>query len=205
MRFPSPFSRWLHHLRSLAACLGLLLIAVTVLPLLHYWTTALSAPWGDENGDVLITLGGDIVAPDMIGMGSYWRSCYTVRAWRTGHYRRIILSGKDIAPLMKECITSQGVPPQVVWVENASTSTRENALYVAELLRGDASRKVLLTSDYHMGRALGAFRKAGLEASPLPIPDAHKRLGDWTQRWGIFWMLLQETVKVAYYKTHGWA
>ena len=197
--------RWLHRLQFLAACLGLLLIAVTVLPLLRYWTAALSTPWGDENGDVLIVLGGDIVKPDMIGMTSYWRCCYTVLAWRTGRYRRIIVTGKDIAPLMKDCITSQGVPPQVILVENASTSTHENALYVAEMLRGDASRKVLLTSDYHMGRAMSAFRKAGIEASPLPAPDAGKRLCDWTQRWGIFWMLFRETVKVAYYKAHGWA
>ena len=188
----------------MAACVGVWLIAVTVLPVLHYWTTALSTPWGEEGGDVLIVLGGDIVAPDMMGVTSYWRSCYAVRAWRSGRYQRIILSGKDIAPLMKDCLTAQGVPEQVIRVENGSVSTRENALDVAALLREDPGRKVLLTSDYHMGRALSAFRKAGIEASPLPIPDAHKRLGDWTQRWGIFWMLFQETVKVAYYKAHGW-
>jgi len=197
-------SRLLHFLWLLTGYLGLLLIAVTTLPLLQYWTAALSTPWGDENGDVLIVLGGDIVAPGMIGMSSYWRSFYTVRAWRTGHYHSIILTGKDIASLMRDCITSQGVPPQVVLLENASQSTRENALYVTALLRGDARRKVLLTSDFHMRRALSAFRKAGIEASPLPIPDAHKRLGDWTQRWGIFWMLLEETAKVVYYKAHGW-
>jgi uncharacterized SAM-binding protein YcdF (DUF218 family) len=198
-------TRWRHRLQVLAASLGVWLGVVTVFPVLHYWTMALSTPWGEENGDVLIVLGGDIVAPDMIGMSSFWRSSYTVRAWRTGRYHQIILSGKDIAPLMRDCIVSQGVPSQIVLVENVSTSTHENALYVAGLLKGNASRKVLLTSDYHMGRALSAFRKAGIDASPLPIPDAYKRLGDWTQRWGIFWMLLQETVKVTYYKAQGWA
>jgi uncharacterized SAM-binding protein YcdF (DUF218 family) len=204
MRLAAPISRLLRYLRFVATCAGMLLIAVTVAPLLHYWTTALSAPWGDENGDVLIVLGGDMVEPNMIGLTSYWRSYYAIRAWRTGRYSRIVVTGKNIAPLMKDCITSQGVPPQSVLVENAATSTRENALYVAALLHGDASRKVLLTSDFHMGRALRTFRKAGVEVSPLPIPDAHKRLNDWTQRWGIFWMLLQETAKVAYYQAHGW-
>lgn len=197
-------SRLLHFLWLVAASVGLLLIAITTVPLLHWWTAALSAPWGDENGDILIVLSGDAIAPDMIGISSYWRSCYTVRAWRTGHYRSIVLTGKDIAPLMKDCITSQGVPAQVIQLENAAQSTHENALYVAALLRGNTSRKVLLTSDFHMGRALGAFRKTGLEVSALPIPDAHKRLGDWTQRWSIFWLLAEETVKVVYYKAHGW-
>jgi uncharacterized SAM-binding protein YcdF (DUF218 family) len=205
MRFAGPLSRWLRRLQFLASCLGLLLIAITLaVPVLHYWTTALSVPWGDENGDVLIVLGGDIVAPDMIGQTSYWRSFYGVREWRTGRYHRIVVTGKDIAPLMKDFMTSQGVPPQVVLVENTATSTRENALDVAALLREDTSRKVLLTSDFHMRRALGAFRKAGVDAAPLAIPDAHKRLNDWTQRWSIFWLLLQETAKAVYYKAHGW-
>jgi uncharacterized SAM-binding protein YcdF (DUF218 family) len=141
----------------------------------------------------------------MIGMTSFWRGVYAVREWRTGHYTRIVVTGKNIAPLMKDFIVGQGVPAQFVQVETAAESTRENALCVAELLRGDASSRVLLTSDFHMRRALGAFRKAGIEASPLPIPDAHKRLSDWTERWGIFCKLVPETVKLGYYKARGWA
>jgi uncharacterized SAM-binding protein YcdF (DUF218 family) len=194
----------LHYLRVFAAGIGLLWMTVTVFPFLHWWTNALSGSWGNERGDVLIVLGGDFVEPNMIGLTSYWRSYYAVRVWRTGHYRRIIVTGKTVAPLMKECITSQGVPPQIVVVENASTSTRENALYVGTLLRGDTEHAVLLTSDFHMGRALRVFRKAGIQTDPLPIPDAHKRLGDWKQRWDIFLLLFQETAKVAYYKLHGW-
>jgi uncharacterized SAM-binding protein YcdF (DUF218 family) len=192
-------------LQLLAAGPGVLLIAATIGLPLHYWTAALSTPWREGNSGVLIVLGGDIVAPDMIGLTSYWRSLYAVREWRTGRYGRIVVAGKDIAPLMKDFIVGQGVPALSVQVENASVSTHENALYVAELLRDDANPKVLLTSDFHMGRALSAFRKAGIEASPLPIPDAHKRLSDWTQRWGIFCMLTEETVKLAYYRARGWS
>jgi hypothetical protein len=55
-----------------------------------------------------------------------------------------------------------------------------------------------------MGRAVGVFRKAGVTASPLPYPDANKRLNDFTQRWGIFLQLIGETAKAAYYRIHGW-
>jgi uncharacterized SAM-binding protein YcdF (DUF218 family) len=203
MRLPSD-ARWLNRLQFAAACLGLLLIAATAGYPLHEWTAALSTPWISGNGGVLIVLGGDIVAPDMIGMTSFWRSVYAVREWRTGRYSRILITGKDIAPLMRDFIVGQGVPAQFVQVEGAAASTRENALNVARLLREDVNPKVLLTSDFHMRRALGAFRKAGIEASPVPIPDAHKRLSDWTQRWGIFCILLDETAKLAYYKVHDW-
>jgi uncharacterized SAM-binding protein YcdF (DUF218 family) len=192
------------RLRSLAACLGLLFAVITATPLLDYWTAALSTPLNENDGGVLIVLGGDIVSPEMIGLSSYWRSCYAVLEWRTGSYDRILVSGRAIAPLMRDFIVGQGVPSQFVQVENTSLSTRQNALYVAAILRGDPGRKVLLTSDYHMGRAQAVFRKAGIETTPLPIPDAHKRLANWAERWSIFVILLQETVKVAYYKSLGW-
>jgi uncharacterized SAM-binding protein YcdF (DUF218 family) len=204
MRFPS-FTRLLNRLWFLTACPGLLLIVATLGFPLHYWTAALSTPWRTDNSGTLIVLGGDIVAPDMIGITSFWRSVYAIREWRTGRYGRIVVSGKDIAPLMKDFIAGQGVPPQAVQVEGDATSTRENAVYVADLLREDVHPKVLLTSDFHMRRALGAFHKAGIEARPLPIPDAHKRLSDWTQRWNIFCILVQETAKMGYYKARGWA
>lgn len=202
---PTPAARWFDRLQFVIFCLGLLLIAATVSFPLHFWTTELSTPWGEGNGGVLIVLAGDAVAPDMFGATSYWRSVYAVREWRTGRYGRIIVTGKGTAPLMRDFIAGQGVPREFIQVEDAATSTHENALYVAQLLRGDVNPKVLLTSDFHMRRALGAFLKAGVAVKPLAIPDAHKRLGDWTQRWGVFCTLLEETGKLVYYKAHGWA
>lgn len=200
-----PVTRIFKLLRGLVCFCGLMLIAATLGFPLEYWANGLSVPWRTENSGTLIVLSGDIVAPDMIGMTSWWRSVYAVREWRTGRYSRIVVTGKNIAPLMKDLMVEEGVPEQSVQVENAATSTRENALYVAGLLGRNAYPNVLLTSDIHMKRALGAFHKAGIEAIPLPIPDVRKRMSDWTQRWGIFCMLVQETVKLAYYKVRGWA
>jgi uncharacterized SAM-binding protein YcdF (DUF218 family) len=92
----------------------------------------------------------------------------------------------------------------IITVEDAAISTHENALFVARILAGGDGPYVLLTSDYHMGRALSAFRKAGLAASPLPFPDANKRLNDISQRWNVFLVLAEETTKVAYYRIRGW-
>src|SRR5208282_3464555 len=97
-----PAARWFDRLQFLIFCLGLLLIAATVSLPLHYWTNALSTPWGEGNGGVLIVLAGDAVAPDMFGPTSYWRSVYAVREWRTGRYGRIVVTGKGTAPLMRD-------------------------------------------------------------------------------------------------------
>ena len=89
-------------------------------------------------------------------------------------------------------------------IENAATSTRENALYVKLLLAKSQGRKVLLTSDYHMYRAQKAFAKAGLATLPHPFPDAIKRSASRAERWPIFFDLSSEVAKSAYYYLCNW-
>jgi len=187
-----------------AAVLGLLVLFVTLTPVLRYWVAALSTVWGTGRGNTLIVLGQDLTAPDMLGIGSYWRSFYAVLVWRENHFRRIVVTGKNAAPLMRDLMVNQGVPAAIITVENAAISTHDNALFVGRILAGGDGPYVLLTSDYHMGRALRTFRKAGLAASPLPFPDANKRLNDISQRWNVFLELAEETTKVSYYRMRGW-
>lgn len=191
-------------IRNILALLGLLVVLVTTTPVLRYWTTALSSKWGNDAGDTLVVLGGSSISDDMLGASSYWRAFYGVLLARQNHYRQIIVSGKGVAPLMRELMVNQGVRRDLIVVENASESTRENALYCAKLLRGNAGRIVLLTSDFHAGRAQRAFGRVGVTVSALPYPDVGKRMWDWRERWSLFVVLAEETVKVAYYHWEGW-
>src|SRR5438128_2081340 len=144
MSLPGPLGaigRWLYRF---AALLGLLHILITVTPVLRWWTSALSSPWGADDGDTLIVLGSDRTAPGVPGISSYWRSFYAVLVWRAGHFHRIIVSGSDVAESMRDFIAGQGVPRDAIIVENQANSTRENALYVARMLQGIAGHNVLL-------------------------------------------------------------
>src|SRR5947208_4542662 len=143
-----------------AAILGFVLILITVTPALGWWTSALCSPWGANDGDTLIVLGSDQTAPGVPGVTSYWRSYYAVVVWRGGHFRRLIVSGKDVAESMRDFMAAEGVPRDAITVEKAANSTRENALFVARMIKGDTGPNVLLTSDYHSLRALKAFRTA---------------------------------------------
>ncbi len=89
-------------------------------------------------------------------------------------------------------------------MEDTSLSTRASAVAVARMLAGDPRSKMLLTSDWHMYRALRAFEKAGLKAKPQPYPDGIKRSYQWHLRWGVFVDLVTETVKIGYYRARGW-
>ena len=193
--------------RALTA-VGALWLLVTITPIDVWWTKALAGPWNDRVGDVLIVLGGDSVG-DVLGMSSYWRSVYAVRAWRQGTFRTVVLTGgpaagTSVAERMREFLVSQGVPASVIQLETKAGNTRENALYTKPILDGLAGSKVLLTSDYHMFRASRVFRKAGIAAAPRPLPDAAKRANTWLDRWPVFLSLCQETVKIGYYFARGW-
>lgn len=191
-------------LRSLLAALGLMLILVTFTPVLGWWANALTGPWGDGKGKILIVLGGDLTNPEILGVTSYWRSVYAVFLWRGGQYQTLVISGHNLAGPMRDFVVAYGIPRESIMVEDRSLDTHQNALYTAELLRNDSRPKVLLTSDYHMFRASRAFRKAGLDVSPIPVPDAGKRANSLLQRWSVFCLLAAETTRVAYYGIRGW-
>jgi len=163
----------------------------------------------------MIVLTGNILSNGIIGETSYWRSAYTVMAWREGGWRQVIVSGGGggaalpVGEAMKIFLESGGVPPGAILTDSQSLSTRESALNLARMLsetRGAQTRDrtILLTSDYHMFRAVRALRKTGVIVIPRPIPDASKRAGSWNLRWEVFQDLSIETSKIAYYWSRGW-
>jgi uncharacterized SAM-binding protein YcdF (DUF218 family) len=193
--------RWTQ--RALAA-LGLLLIVVTATPLVSWWATAYAGPWNDPRGDILIVLGGGTIDRRALALNSHWRALYAAWAWKEGTFRKVVVCGKDVAPLMRDFLVTQGIPAEAIVVEGSSGSTRENALAVAALLKHEPGVKVLLTSDFHMLRAHAAFRKAGLNVLPRPFPDVRKQVHSPKLRWALFLELVSETAKLAYYRCRGW-
>ena len=77
--------------------------------------------------------------------------------------------GPTGAEVMRELLVPLGVPAEAVLAEGESRNTRQNALFTARLAARHGIKRVLLvTRGMHMNRALGAFRRAGLDATPAP-------------------------------------
>jgi uncharacterized SAM-binding protein YcdF (DUF218 family) len=69
--------------------------------------------------------------------------------------------------VMRDSLRLEGVPDSMIWSEEKSHSTYQNALYSAQILREKGiHRIVLVTEAYHMLRAEKSFRKQGLEVVP---------------------------------------
>jgi uncharacterized SAM-binding protein YcdF (DUF218 family) len=65
-------------------------------------------------------------------------------------------------------------------------------------------KKVLLTSDFHMYRAIRVFRKQGIEATPMLVPDVLRSAEHWIGRFPAFETMLVESARIAYYRLRGW-
>jgi uncharacterized SAM-binding protein YcdF (DUF218 family) len=77
--------------------------------------------------------------------------------------------GPSEAAVIKKYYVSFGIPADRIVIEEGSQTTAENASFTAKLLDpGPHTHWLLITSPYHMPRAIGAFRKAGFNVTAFP-------------------------------------
>ena len=136
------------------------------------------------------------------GDGAYLRAARAAELYRAGAVPIVIVTGRGIGGdsaegLRAECV-KRGVAAGRVLMERNSTSTRENMLFVAPLVRRGGYRRVaLVTSDFHMGRAEMAARKVMPEVEWVAVPV--KNAGPRPRR-----LRLLEWTKLAWYFARGW-
>jgi uncharacterized SAM-binding protein YcdF (DUF218 family) len=188
----------------ICAVIGVIFLLVTFTPFVAWYGQKLAGPWNDPEGDTLVVLAGGSLDENFPAESTLVRCLYALRAYRGGHFRKVVVAGLGAGSQIRDLLACQGVPAEALVVESASRSTRENAVNTARLLAGDTGSTVLLTSDYHMFRAARAFRKAGLRVLPRPIPDAGKRAATRLRRWPAFLDEMVETVKILYYTARRW-
>ena len=67
-------------------------------------------------------------------------------------------------------VLEEGIPATRLIIEERSRSTHENAVYAKALIRPEAKQNwVLVTSAYHMPRAVAAFRAVDWPVIPYPV------------------------------------
>jgi uncharacterized SAM-binding protein YcdF (DUF218 family) len=89
-----------------------------------------------------------------------------------GRTRRPETRVPTCAELMRDELIRLGVPATRILVEIEARTTRDQAVTVAKMLRKLGVRhSVIVTSDVHMPRALGAFRAQGVSGTPAGAAD----------------------------------
>jgi len=125
-------------------------------------------------GDQRFGNGEDI--PDALGPLSVERAMFAAEAFRRLRLPLLVSGGSvpgahaSAAELMKPVLERNFAVP-VVWSEDRSQTTFENAANSASLLKAQkVGTVVLVTQAWHLPRAIWSFERAGLHALPWPAP-----------------------------------
>jgi len=135
--------------------------------------------------DGIILLGGSVEAADSAARGmivsneSAERVLDTIQlAYRYPNARILISGGGGTvfgdgaaeAPIIAAYLKSVGIDSGRILVEDRSRTTSENAVFSRELAHPrEGERWLLVTSAWHMPRAVGVFAKADFPVTPYPV------------------------------------
>ena len=88
----------------------------------------------------------------------------------TGGTTDILQRGHSGAPMVGAFLEAAGIHPQRIVLEGRSLTTYQNATFTrARVTPKPGERWLLVTSAWHMPRAIGTFRKAGFDVVPWPV------------------------------------
>ena len=112
-----------------------------------------------------------------------------LRQWQEAPGRTLVLTGGAVpddtlteADYMARDLMARGVPADHLLLESQARNTTQNIRYSMDLLEqsGMSGTLCVLTSDYHLYRAVNEGRACGVELLPIPCPTPPKsRVQQW--------------------------
>lgn len=107
----------------------------------------------------------------VVAGGSHVRIQEAVRLARKHPHLKLVLTGPGEHEV-KAALTAEGVSRERIILEPRAVNTYENAVLSRRLVAPKpGERWLLVTSAYHMPRALGAFYRAAFFVEPWPVED----------------------------------
>lgn len=150
----------------------------------RWWETPPMIDAALETYDVAIVLGGyssyNKVAQRVTFKESSDRIVQAMRLYKLGIVKKILLNGGTgslsepelrEATFIHQFLVENGIPAEDILTEPESKNTHENAVFAKEILMQNFpdGKYLLITSGYHMPRAIGCFDKVGLSYTPYPV------------------------------------
>ncbi len=128
--------------------------------------------------DVVIVLGGSVKrsprgTPELGSDGE--RVVSAAQAWHAGVTKQIICTGVDPTGLQPQAqfaeviLVSLGVPPEVILQLGGENTTGEMQSLQEHLRDKPAQRIGLITSSFHMRRAMRLANDHGIDVEPIPV------------------------------------
>jgi len=176
------------------------------------------------NADAIVVLGGGtgevLTATNTVDLGeASARVFHAAQLYKAGKAPLVAVAGgaaeneQPEAVAMSQLLIAFGVPEQAILQENQSRNTWQNTLNSKAILQPhNVNRVLLVTSAFHMRRALAVFRAAGIDASPAAtdyraIESTHS-YRDWLPDARALYKstyAIKEHIGLLVYRWRGWA
>jgi uncharacterized SAM-binding protein YcdF (DUF218 family) len=162
--------------------------------------------------DAIVVFAGGVGESGQAGGGYQERLKRAVDLYEQGFAPRIVISSGFIfsfkeAEVMRGIALDNGVPDSAIVLETQAANTHQNVLFTNDILKRAGWRTILLVSSpYHMRRALLTWRKVAPDVSVTPEPVAssqfyfHEQGASFAQIRGI----LLEYAAIVDYWWKGW-
>ena len=160
-----------------------------------------------RRADVIVVLGARVWPSGRPSDALTRRTLHAVKLYQEGLAAAIVCSGglgahpPTEAQSAARLAMDQGVPPEVIVLEEKGHSTEESAFFTSDIMRAQGWQKAIVVSDaYHLWRARLLFGKAGVEVYPSPAYDERYPLSKRVY----LYHLGREVVAVAWYYVKSW-
>ncbi len=162
--------------------------------------------------DAIVVFAGGVGESGLAGGGYQERVKTAVDLYRAHYAARLVFSSGfrfvfHEAEVMRDLAVANGVPAEVIELEQAAANTHDNVVLTRAILARHGWRRILLVSSpYHMRRAMLTWRRSApeVEVIPAPVPQSlfylHERGPNLDQLRGI----VQEYAGIAAYWWRGW-
>ena len=200
--------------RIVPAFIALAIVAGLVLETNVVWR--LAAPLRVEappaKADAIVIFAGGVGETGRAGGGALERLKQGVDLYKAGFAPSLIISSGYVyslheAEVMRASAIQQGVPADAVLLEERAVNTYQNVRFVDQMLRDrNWTRILLVSSPYHMRRALMVWHRNAPEVIVVPTPPAGSQFYEHTRGASFEQVraLLQEYIAIAAYWRRGW-
>ena len=196
--------------------LGALVMLVFALgafsPLANLVAALVAVPADGGKADAIVVLGGGAEWPHgELSSTALHRTIQGIRLYRKGLAPLLVFSGgqgkahPSPSAVRRALALICAVPSEAIITDEGATTTRDEALRVADVLRPRGATSILLVTDpYHMVRARRLFERAGFAVRPVPANDLPDPAETPETRLALLSRAMQEILAIAYYRIAGY-
>lgn len=159
--------------------------------------------------DVIVVLGAQVQKSGEPSVQLDWRLNKALEMYLAAPCPVIVCGAQGVdeprpeADVMRDVLIAEGIPADRVYSDPTSTDTYQNIRNAKAIIEGLGLQKpLIITSDYHLPRAMEIAKMEGLAASGVPSPT-RREIGFWLQNhcrealaWVKFWLIRYAGLKL---------